>query len=220
MNMKISSEEIYNDILKKIINLELEPGSMISENKICEEYNVSRSVIRNVFARLSQINFINIYPQRGTYINKISPEYLKTALIIRAAIEKEMIYRLLKLEDKNDILKKMQTNINQQENLSRMQENQEEFNRLDEEFHKYILSVENNSIMPLIDVYLLHIKRWKNIYIKMESDRRVIQLIEEHKQILNAIKENQLSKALECMSTHIHTIEDMVEFNKYTNYFE
>ena len=41
MEKPISSEEIYQDILNRIINLELEPGNKISENRIADEYGVS-----------------------------------------------------------------------------------------------------------------------------------------------------------------------------------
>ncbi len=216
----ISTEEIYNDILTKIISLEFIPGSMISENKICEEYNVSRSVIRNVFARLAQIDLINVYPQRGTYVNKIDLEYLKTALIIRVAIEKEMLYRFMKLEDKSEVIKKMEANISKQEKFRDEKIYVEDFKKLDEEFHKYIiLGAENNNILSMIDVYLLHISRWRNIYVA--SGRKLSQLIDEHKNIFNAIKENNLLKALSCMSVHIHTVEGMVGFvEEHAAYFK
>ena len=104
MEKPISSEEIYQDILNRIINLELEPGSKISENRIADEYGVSRSVIRNAFARLTQDMFLTVYPQRGTYVNYIDLDYIRTALLIRIAIEKEMLYRFMKKKDKSNII--------------------------------------------------------------------------------------------------------------------
>lgn len=220
MNSIISTEEIYSDILKKIINLELSPGSMISENRICDEYNVSRSTIRNVFARLSQIDFITIYPQRGTYVNKIDLDYLKNALIIRVALEKEMLYRLLKLEDKTEFIEKMKINIDKQDKLYANKSDTKDFDKLDEEFHMHILAgSEKNNIYSMTEVYFLHIARWKNLYIK--SGLPIEQLVYEHKQIFNSIKENSLVKALECISNHIHTVEGMMGFIKeHSDYFK
>lgn len=217
----ITTEEIYKDILKKIVNLELKPGSMISENKICEEYNVSRSVIRNIFARLSQLDFITAYPQRGTYVNKININYLKSALIIRVAIEKEMIYRFIKSNNKSDKIIQMEINIKKQKNLYHESKNNniEEYNKLDEEFHQLILDVDNNNIIPMINTYLLHINRWRNIYIK--SGNRLDELIDEHKSIFNAILENDANKAVDCMSKHIHTMEGMVDLlEQHADFFE
>lgn len=218
MNNIISSEEIYKDILRKIVSLELKPGSMISENKICEEYNVSRSVIRSIFARLSQMDFITVYPQRGTYVNKIDIDYLKTALVIRIAVEKEMIYRFIKSNNKSDKIFKMEANIKKQEKLYN-KNNIEEYNKLDEEFHQLILEFDNNNIISMINLYLLHINRWRYIYI--ESGKRLNQLIDEHKNIYNAIKRNNALKAVDCMAEHIHTMEDIVDLPKqHLDYFK
>ena len=65
-NQPISVEQVYRDIRKKILKLQLEPGQKISENQMCEEYGVSRSIIRNVFIRLNQLELLTVYPQRGT----------------------------------------------------------------------------------------------------------------------------------------------------------
>ena len=49
-NNKIyTAEEVYKSILKRIIKLELEPGQLISENQMCIDYGVSRSIIRSAF---------------------------------------------------------------------------------------------------------------------------------------------------------------------------
>ena len=64
----ITADGVYQQILRRIIKLKLEPGQLISENQMAGEYGVSRSVIRTAFARLSQLGFVEIYPQRGTYV--------------------------------------------------------------------------------------------------------------------------------------------------------
>ena len=45
-NHPITSDEIFEQILNRIIQLRLEPGQLISENQMSAEYGVSRSVIR------------------------------------------------------------------------------------------------------------------------------------------------------------------------------
>ena len=90
----MSSAEVYEDIKKRIVNLELEPNQVISENSICKEYGVSRSVIRTAFSKLQQIHFIDIYPQRGTYISPMDLNYISDLLMLRTAVEKEVIYEV------------------------------------------------------------------------------------------------------------------------------
>lgn len=220
MEKMLSSDFIYSDILDRIISLKLNPGSKISENKICEEYNVSRSVIRHIFARLAQINFLTVYPQRGTYVNYIDLEYIRNALLIRLSIEKEILYRFMQKEDKSDTITKMKENMRQQEKFYHENEYLMEFKELDEEFHNYIImSVENNAILPLINDHLLHISRWRNVYIK--SGYKLSKLIDEHKSILEAIEANDTERALRCMTNHIDTVSGIVSLDpEYISYFK
>ena len=115
MSKPNTAEEIYIDLLNRIISLELEPGQKISENAISEVYGVSRSVVRNSFARLMQNGFLVVYPQRGTYVSKIDLDYIRTALLIRIAIEKEMLYRFMTKGNMKETIKKMEENVNEQE---------------------------------------------------------------------------------------------------------
>lgn len=220
MEKMLSSDFVYSDILDRIISLKLSPGSKISENQICEEYNVSRSVIRHIFARLAQINFLTVYPQRGTYVNYIDLEYIRNALLIRLSIEKEILYRFMQKEDKSDIITKMKENMKQQEKFYHENEYLIEFKELDEEFHNYIImSVENNAILPLINDHLLHISRWRNVYIK--SGYKLSKLIDEHKSILEAIEANDTERALRCMNNHIDTVSGIASLDpEYLSYFK
>ena len=220
MEKMLSSDFIYSDILDRIISLKLSPGSKISENKICEDYNVSSSVIRHIFARLAQINFLTVYPQRGTYVNYIDLEYIRNALLIRLSIEKEILYRFMQKEDMSDTITKMKENMRQQEKFYHENEYLMEFKELDEEFHNYIImSVENNAILPLINDHLLHISRWRNVYIK--SGYKLSKLIDEHKSILEAIEANDTERALRCMTNHIDTVSGIVSLDpEYISYFK
>ena len=88
----VTAEEAYQDMCERITSLQLKPGQKISENQMGEDYGVSRSVIRTVFTRLSQRRLVEIYPQRGTYISKIDLDFISDLLLLRTAIEKEILY--------------------------------------------------------------------------------------------------------------------------------
>ncbi len=220
MEKPISSEEIYQDILKNIINLEFEPGSKISENMIAIKYGVSRSVVRNAFARLMQDCFLTVYPQRGTYVNCIDLDYIKNALLIRTSIEKEMLHRFMKKADQSDVISKMKENIAKQEKFYSANEYLDEFRELDEEFHEFIIvSEESKNILKLISEHLLHISRWRNIYIE-KLGCRLSHLIDEHKLIMECIEAGDLDRAMESMSKHIENVSSGMYIQpEYKHYF-
>lgn len=216
-----SAEYIYNDLIQRIIDLSLEPGSKISENKVGEEYNVSRSVIRNVFARLSQINFVEVFPQRGTLITKIDLEYIHTVLIMRLAIEKEMTARFMKLESKGSMIEELRENVRKQQLYGNQTKYLDDFRKLDEEFHGIImLGVGKYNVLLLMDEHLLHLSRWRNLTVS--AGNKISELIHEHEMILKGIEASDFKMVNEVIGVHIETSFSTSSkwSNTYQHYFE
>lgn len=209
----ITVDQVYSQLLSRIIDLKLEPGQLISENQISGEYGVSRSVIRTVFTRLHQLGFIEIYPQRGTYVSLIDLRYIADLLMLRTAVEKEVLYEMftsLKEEDRKKLLSRLKENLAEQEKFRSEMDYSGKFPDLDAEFHKIMIdSVGRFSLMQLLDSSMLHLSRWRNFNVAF--DHRVPRLIEEHRAIVSAIEAENLAKAQECMANHLETITAIAE---------
>ena len=60
--------DIYGILKEKIQFLEMKPGERIIEAELSEQYGVSRTPVREALKRLEEEGFVDIYPQRGTYV--------------------------------------------------------------------------------------------------------------------------------------------------------
>ena len=223
-NNKIyTAEEVYKSILKRIIKLELEPGQLISENQMCIDYGVSRSIIRSAFTKLSQLKFVEVRPQRGTYVTQIDLNYISDLLMLRTAVEKEVIYEMFTKLDESarlELVKKLEKNIEEEEKYIDEKTYSRKFGILDSEFHKTMIdSVNRYALVIILSDIMLHISRWRNLDVKFAN--RIHELVEEHKNIVNGIKSNDLYKAQECMAAHLETITDIYEsaIKQYPRYF-
>lgn len=220
----LSVEEVYRDIRNRILKLELEPGLKISENQMCEEYKVSRSIIRTVFTRLSQMELLTVYPQRGTYVSLIDLNYIEDLLILRTAIEKEVLYEIFtKIEESNRMMlvKELEKNLELQEKCKEKEVYDKEFQKLDSMFHKIMIdSVKRYRLVEILKNPMLHISRWRNLDVAA-IEGRLHQLIEEHRAVANGIKENSLSKAQAAIQNHLETISKAATIakGKYPQYF-
>lgn len=218
-----SVEEVYQDMCSRITSLQLEPGQKISENQICEDYGVSRSVIRTVFTRLNQRKLVEVYPQRGTYISKINLEFISDLLLLRTAIEKEVLYEIfmtMDMETRNGLVDLLEENLREQKKYYYSSTYESEFKRLDAEFHKAMIdSVKRYNLIQLMDEYMIHIARWRNFDVVF--DQRVPELILQHSAIWQAIRDNNLSEALKAMSLHLETISSIHDRARasYPQYF-
>lgn len=223
-NKLYTAEEVYKSILKRIIKLELEPGQLISENQMSLDYGVSRSIIRNAFAKLEQLKFIEVRPQRGTYVTQIDLNYISDLLLLRTAVEKEVIYEMftkLSNGDRLELVQKLEKNLLEQEKYINDRVYSHKFAILDSEFHKTMIdSVNKYSLVIILSDMMLHISRWRNFDVAFAG--RVPELIEEHKNILKGIKANDLAKAQQYMADHLETITSIYDsaIKEYPKYFK
>ncbi len=223
-NHPITSDEIFEQILNRIIQLRLEPGQLISENQMSAEYGVSRSVIRIAFTRLRQLGFIEIYPQRGTYVSLMDLSHIADLLTLRTAVEKEVLYEIfteLREAERSQMLERLRENLKEQEKYRDESDYFGRFAELDAEFHKIMIdSVGRSAMMRMLDNLMLHLSRWRNFDVAF--DNRVSQLVEEHKKVFEAIEEGDIQKAQERMGDHLETITAIADraMVVYPTYFK
>ena len=59
------------NIKENIVNLELAPGSQISENELADELGLSRTPVREALIELSRVGIIETHPQRKSTVSLI-----------------------------------------------------------------------------------------------------------------------------------------------------
>lgn len=211
---------IFNSLLLKIIDLKLMPGQKLSENKMGEEYGVSRTVIRSAFLRLKQLGFVEILPQSGTFVTKIDFDYITSALLLRLGIEKEILGRILReKEDKYKLIKKLKKIYKKQENFNDSDDYIKEFAALDVEFHQAIMNgYKEYNIVNLIHYHLLHISRWRNLTVL--NGVTIGMILDEHKKIIQCLENDDAETLIQVMNEHIDkTIYCDYRWNDEYKYF-
>ncbi len=70
MSDKRSPDHIFNVLQKKTVDGTFVPGTKLpSERRLSEEYNVSRTTVREAINRLEQLGLVTSVPKSGTYAN-------------------------------------------------------------------------------------------------------------------------------------------------------
>lgn len=77
---------VYEDLKKKIILLDLRPGTVIREKELMETYGLSRTPIREAFIRLEMNGLVRIVPHIGTFVEEISFQKLKEVFEVRSCL--------------------------------------------------------------------------------------------------------------------------------------
>lgn len=84
---KIKTEEVYEILKRKIIELDYEPGQVLNEVDVAEEFNLSRTPIRKVFHQLSNDNLLNIIPRFGAQVTPIDFMYMKSVFEVTRVLD-------------------------------------------------------------------------------------------------------------------------------------
>ncbi len=85
-----SKEALYEDLKRKILTLELEPGETLDETRLSTQYGLSRTPLREIFRQLAGEGYIQIRDNRGTIVSPMNHttmrDFFQTAPMIYAAI--------------------------------------------------------------------------------------------------------------------------------------
>lgn len=84
-------EVIYDEIHRAIAERRLLPGAKLTEEALCEVFNVSRARIRKVLLLLAKENVINLEPNRGAFVWKPTVRDARNVLDARRVIEMEIV---------------------------------------------------------------------------------------------------------------------------------
>ncbi len=82
---------IIRVIRNNVINLNLLPGSVISENEVASLLHTSRTPVREALIELRRESLIEIKPQIGSYIAKIDYKLIDDVQYIRLELEKSIL---------------------------------------------------------------------------------------------------------------------------------
>jgi len=89
---KSGRENIIYELLKnQMLNLELKPGEMLSENSLAAQMNTGRSLVRDALAQLMEEGYVVVYPQRGTEVSLISRSRVRQAVQTHIVLEQAAI---------------------------------------------------------------------------------------------------------------------------------
>lgn len=99
------STRVHTWLRQAILAVELAPGAMIAESEIAARFGTSRTPVREALLRLADEGLVEIRPQRGTYVARMSLARIEEALFVRAAVEGAVLQRIAALADRQPLVR-------------------------------------------------------------------------------------------------------------------
>lgn len=210
-------EYAFRIIRENILSLEIEPGSMIGEQDIAQKLNMSRTPVHEALLELSKSKIVEILPQRGCRVSMIDLSLVEEARFIRETMESAIIVMACDMATERDILE-LQDNVRLQEFYLATQ-SMDKIMELDDAFHRYMYQLCNKmQCYYMVQLMNVHFDRLRAM--SLHSVKK-IEIVDDHKAILEAIKKRDRKEALELLEKHLSRLEvdkDAIK-ERYPQYF-
>lgn len=210
---------VYETIKNNIVNFNIKPGNRISEKEISDLLNVSRTPVREAFIKLSKEGLLYVLPQRGTYISYIDLDKVEEARFIRESLERSVI-KLATEDFPSELLTRLEENLKKQKECIQ-EKDYAKCLEFDEEFHKTIfLGCNKVGVWSIIEQINTQYKRIRLLSFMVDINWNKV--IEQHEEIIRAIKEKNVVKADNVITVHLKKLlfEQIELKEKYPEYFK
>lgn len=178
-------QNLFNQLRDDILQGKIGPGEKLTEQRICKEYKVSRTPVREAFQKLELDGLIQIIPNRGAFVIGLSRQDIEDmyelrkayeAIAVRWAIERMTNREFEELEEAYDIME-----------FYTQKGEAEKMLQINMHFHDLIYSATKNRMLQhVLSSYQIYTKNTK---VSSEYIRAYLEeVLEEHRQIFLAFK--------------------------------
>ncbi len=192
----------YENLKRRIINVELPPGLPINEAELAQQLQISKTPVREALRQLERDGLVENVPSRGSTISHITSQEISDVFQIREIIESGAAKRAAffngdqELDRQREIYKKL------------LEETPPDAEYAEwgtwEDLHLLIVKSLGNETLVTVYLGLIdRIKRIRNYYGSRVTRRRFKDIISEHIAVLDAVLAGDPEEAERSMATHL-----------------
>ncbi len=199
---------VFNTLREAILKGDLKPGERLMELQLASKLGVSRTPIREAIRMLEQEGLAVTIPRRGAEVARMTEKDMEDVLQIREVLDKLAVQIACDKMTEQQLVNltlamKNFENAIQAENLKKIID-------YDVEFHDIIYeATDNPKLVTLLSNLREQIYRYRVEYLKGKENYPM--LIEEHEEIVNALKQKNKERVAEAMQTHIRNQAEAVK---------
>ena len=224
------ADKIITSLTTQIADGNLKSGDRLpAEARLCEEYNVSRTVVREAIQQLKAMGVINTITGSGSYVTEGNLTGLQNSLQLysnmtgdtdswiellemRILLEASCARKLAGSRFSDNAINAIQAD------LDKMAENKDDlkkFAQLDVKFHQTLIQSSGNKIFSAVIMALenLQLRFSKETYLEENANQLIERNLNEHQAILDAITSKNPDAAEAAMKIHLNaTMQNVLHY--------
>lgn len=212
LNRSSLHEQIVGMLRKMILEGRLLPGQHIDEKMLCEQFEISRTPLREALKVLNSEGLVDLLPNRGARVAGTSPHLVSECFDVVAGLERTAAEIAAEKASSEDL-----------ETLRKIQEEMEEYYRTNNEVdyftvndraHSLVVEFSGNSILVSMHARLITKIRQAR-FAGLTVPNRWHESILEHREILDALIARDAARAGASVMNHVmHTARLIKETHK------
>ncbi|MBZ9708867.1 GntR family transcriptional regulator [Mesorhizobium sp. ESP7-2] len=200
--MPASVREIHAALRRDIVSLRLTPGERLSENELAMRFGTSRTPVREALIRLVEEEMIEVLPQRGSFVRRISLKAVERARFVREALE----VAVARSAAANGISEETARNLRVA--LARQRDaggDAARFTEADDDFHAALADgIGQSSVWGVIEREKAQFDRLR--FLSLPAITPVDTLIAQHEAIFKAVLDGDIAAAEARMREHLSEV--------------
>lgn len=204
MTVRIAPTALYQEVAERlrqrIFAHELTPGTWIDEQKLAEQYGISRTPLREALKVLASEGLVELKPRRGCYVTEISPQDLDDIFPLMAMLEGRCASEAVSRAGPEDIgtLREIHERLEQSAREGKI----DAFFEANQEFHKRIQELSGNRWLLSVIQDLRKVLKLSRLH-SLSLEGRLQQSLDEHRLIMAALDSGDAAKAEKLMHDHL-----------------
>lgn len=200
----------YEGIKKLILEAEIEPGSLLSENELAEYLNMSRTPIREAIRRLEAQGTLYSVKGVGTFLKPLTRKDLKSIYDVRSMLEllacETAIQQITdeEIEAARAAFQNLRDRHDAGEEIDRL-----EFSRTDGQLHDLLVQKSDNEyIQLLMDQIYFNVDCYRVISFRVSLDLE--ESTRQHLDLLDCIQSRDLERLKADLKRHLEWSMDIL----------
>jgi DNA-binding GntR family transcriptional regulator len=194
---------VYAAIRDAIVRAELEPGARLSENELADQFGVSRTPIREALGRLRDDRLVDVVPQLGTFVSRISTLAVADAQFIREALECAAVRPAAERVGEEG-LAMLEENLRSQER-ARDGGDLDAWYLLDNDYHRTVCDLSGHpTVWSVSERAKSHLNRLRRLSLTLPD--YLPQMIDEHRDVVDALGRRDPDAAEATLRHHLRMV--------------
>lgn len=191
---------VYQSLRRAIISLDLKPGDPLSEAEVARQIGTSRQPVREAFIKLFETGFVDIVPQRGTFVRRISSRAVGNVRFVRQHVEMAVACRACETRSPSHVAQLRRILIQQQ--ATKRSRDYDGFLELDDVFHQTVAAAADcETAWKVVDDLKGQMDRVR--YLSVPDATSIETLVVQHRAVVDAIEARDVERAGEAMRNHL-----------------